>query len=55
MSHDEIDHIYRTLLPLRVEHVTAHADLIAGTLETIADLVPVLEEIEARLRQGERP
>lgn len=36
MSHADIDHIYRTFLPLQVERVAAHADLIPGTLETIA-------------------
>jgi len=35
MSHGDIDHIYRTFLPLQVERVGAHADLIPGALETI--------------------
>lgn len=38
MSHADIDHIYRTFLPLQVERVAAHADLIPGTLQTIATL-----------------
>lgn len=38
MSHDDIDHIYRTFLPLQVERVGAHADLIPGTLDAVANL-----------------
>lgn len=38
MSHEDIDHLYRTFLPLQVERVAAHADLIPGTLQTIAAL-----------------
>jgi len=38
MNHADIDHIYRTFLPLQVERVAAHADLIPGALETVAAL-----------------
>jgi phosphonoacetaldehyde hydrolase len=38
MSQADIGHIYRTFLPLQVERVAAHADLIPGTRETIAVL-----------------
>lgn len=38
MNNDDIDHIYRTFLPLQVERVGAHAALIPGTLETVAAL-----------------
>jgi phosphonoacetaldehyde hydrolase len=38
MSHADIDHIYQTFLPLQVERVGQHADLIPGTLETLAEL-----------------
>lgn len=34
----DIDHIYETFLPLQVERVSAHAELIPGTLETLAAL-----------------
>lgn len=36
MNPDDIGHLYRTFLPLQVERVAAHADLVPGTLETIA-------------------
>lgn len=35
MSNEDIDHIYRTFLPLQAERVAAHADLIPGTLEAV--------------------
>lgn len=38
MRHEDINHIYRTFLPLQVERVGAHAALIPGTLGTIAAL-----------------
>ena len=38
MNNDDIDHLYRTFLPLQVERVGAHAALIPGTLETVAAL-----------------
>lgn len=38
MNHEDIDHIYRTFLPLQVERVGAHAELIPGALETVAAL-----------------
>lgn len=38
MNHDDIDHIYRTFLPLQIERVGTHAALIPGTQETIAAL-----------------
>jgi phosphonoacetaldehyde hydrolase len=38
MSQADVGHIYRTFLPLQVERVAAHADLIPGTRETIAVL-----------------
>lgn len=38
MSHADIDHLYQTFLPLQVERVGEHADLIPGTLETVAEL-----------------
>lgn len=38
MGHDDIDHIYRTFLPLQVERVGAHCDLIPGALATVTEL-----------------
>lgn len=38
MGHAEIDHIYHTFLPLQVERIAAHADLIPGVLETVGAL-----------------
>ena len=38
MSQADVGHIYRTFLPLQIERVAAHADLIPGTRETIAVL-----------------
>ena len=38
MDHDDIDHLYRTFLPLQVERVGAHSDLIPGALDTITAL-----------------
>lgn len=38
MNNDDIDHIYRTFLPLQVERVGAHAALIPGTRKTVAAL-----------------
>ncbi len=38
MSHDDIDHIYRSFVPLQVERVGAHAELIPGALDTVAAL-----------------
>lgn len=38
MSQADIGQIYRTFLPLQVERVAAHADLIPGTLGTIGAL-----------------
>lgn len=38
MTHEDVDHIYRTFLPLQVERVGEHAALIPGTLETVAAL-----------------
>ena len=38
MGHDDIDHIYRTFLPLQVERVGAHSDLIPGAQNTVATL-----------------
>ncbi|MEY3953594.1 MAG: hypothetical protein RLZZ397_474 [Pseudomonadota bacterium] len=35
MDTADIDHIYRTFLPLQTERVADHADLIPGTLETL--------------------
>lgn len=35
MTQADVGHIYRTFLPLQVERVAAHADLIPGALETI--------------------
>lgn len=34
----DIDHIYQTFLPLQVERVGAHADLIPGALATVENL-----------------
>lgn len=38
MNDDDIEHIYRTFLPLQIERVGEHAALIPGTLETVAAL-----------------
>lgn len=38
MDHDDIDHIYRTFLPLQVERVGAHSDLIPGVQALVAEL-----------------
>lgn len=38
MTHDDIEKIYRTFLPLQVDRVGLHADLIPGTLVTVAEL-----------------
>ena len=38
MGHDDIDHIYRTFLPLQVERVGAHSDLIPGAQDTVMAL-----------------
>jgi phosphonoacetaldehyde hydrolase len=38
MRHADIDHIYQTFLPLQVERVGAHADLIPGAQATVDDL-----------------
>jgi phosphonoacetaldehyde hydrolase len=38
MTRDDIEKLYRTFLPLQVERVGLHAELIPGTLETIAEL-----------------
>ena len=38
MGHDDIDHIYRTFLPLQVERVGAHSDLIPGAQATVTAL-----------------
>lgn len=38
MGHEEIEHIYRTFIPLQVERVGQHADLIPGALDTVAAL-----------------
>ncbi|MER2553125.1 MAG: phosphonoacetaldehyde hydrolase [Thauera sp.] len=38
MSHADIDHIYRSFLPLQIERVADHADLIPGALDTVAAL-----------------
>jgi len=38
MGHDDIDHLYRTFLPLQVERVGAHSDLIPGALATVTAL-----------------
>jgi len=38
MSHDDIDHIYRTFIPLQVERVGAHSDLIPGAQNTVTAL-----------------
>lgn len=38
MRHADIDHIYQTFLPLQVERVGAHADLIPGAQATVEDL-----------------
>ena len=38
MNHVDINHIYRTFLPLQVERVGDHADLIPGALEMVAGL-----------------
>lgn len=38
MGVDDIDTLYRTFLPLQVERVGLHADLIPGTQETVAEL-----------------
>jgi len=38
MRHADIDHIYQTFLPLQVERVGAHADLIPGALGTVEGL-----------------
>ncbi|MFP4249232.1 MAG: phosphonoacetaldehyde hydrolase, partial [Armatimonadota bacterium] len=42
----------------RLSHLARHDLLRAGahyTIPTVADLPPVIEEIEARLQRGERP
>jgi phosphonoacetaldehyde hydrolase len=38
MERADVDHLYLTFIPLQVERVGAHADLIPGTLETVAAL-----------------
>lgn len=38
MTDADVDHIYETFLPLQIERVGDHADLIPGTLETVAAL-----------------
>lgn len=38
MTHDDIEKLYRTFLPLQVERVGQHAELIPGTLATVAEL-----------------
>lgn len=38
MDVEDIDTLYRTFLPLQVERVGLHAELIPGTLETVAEL-----------------
>jgi len=38
MNSDDIDHIYRTFLPLQIERVGEHAALIPGTRETVTAL-----------------
>jgi phosphonoacetaldehyde hydrolase len=38
MGNEDIDHIYRTFLPLQVERVGAHSDLIPGAEAAVADL-----------------
>jgi len=38
MGVDDIDTLYKTFLPLQVERVGQHAELIPGTLETVAEL-----------------
>jgi phosphonoacetaldehyde hydrolase len=38
MGREDIDHIYRTFLPLQVERVGAHSDLIPGALNTVTTL-----------------
>jgi phosphonoacetaldehyde hydrolase len=38
MTRDDIENLYRTFLPLQVERVGLHADLIPGTLDTLAEL-----------------
>ncbi|CAN1531617.1 COG0637 Predicted phosphatase/phosphohexomutase [Burkholderiaceae bacterium] len=38
MSEDEVRHIYETFIPLQVERVGAHSDLIPGALELVQDL-----------------
>lgn len=38
MGHEAIEHIYRTFIPLQIERVGQHADLIPGALECVAAL-----------------
>lgn len=38
MDNQDIDHIYRTFLPLQTDRVADHAELIPGTTETLAFL-----------------
>lgn len=38
MSDTDIEHIYQTFLPLQIERVGQHAELIPGTLQTVAEL-----------------
>lgn len=38
MAVEDIDKLYQTFLPLQVERVGLHADLIPGTLETLSEL-----------------
>lgn len=38
MNADDVQHIYQTFIPLQVERVGLHADLIPGALETVTKL-----------------
>ena len=38
MTRDDIEKLYRTFLPLQVDRVGLHADLIPGTVEAVAEL-----------------
>jgi phosphonoacetaldehyde hydrolase len=38
MGQGDVDHLYRTFIPLQIERVGLHADLIPGALETVAGL-----------------
>jgi len=38
MTHDDIEKLYRTFLPLQVERVGLYAELIPGTLDIVAEL-----------------